>query len=68
VSGKNPRQDEIRIRTEAIANGVPLISTLQAAAAFVSGIEALKKQGISVRPLQDYGNRYTPPDLGATNA
>ena len=43
VSGKNPRQDEIRIRTQAIANGVPLISTLQAAAAFVSGIEALSK-------------------------
>jgi len=54
VSGKNPRQDEIHIRTHAIANNIPLISTLSAAGAFVNGIEALKKRGISVKPLQDY--------------
>ncbi|MBL7141042.1 MAG: carbamoyl-phosphate synthase large subunit [Planctomycetes bacterium] len=54
VSGKNPRQDEIQIRTHAIANNIPLISTLAAAGAFVNGIEALKKRGISVKPLQDY--------------
>ena len=54
VSGKNPRRDEIHIRTHAIANNIPLISTLSAAAAFVNGIEALKKRGISVKPLQDY--------------
>jgi len=57
VSGKNPRQDEIHIRTHAIANNIPLISTLSAAAAFVNGIEALKKRGITVKPLQDYGQR-----------
>jgi len=55
VSGKNPRRDEIHIRTHAIANNIPLISTLSAAAAFVNGIEALKKRGIAVKPLQDYG-------------
>jgi len=55
VSGKNPRRDEIYIRTHAIANNIPLISTLSAAAAFVNGIEALKKRGIAVKPLQDYG-------------
>jgi len=55
VSGKNPRRDEIHIRTHAIANNIPLISTLSAAAAFVNGIEALKKRGLSVKPLQDYG-------------
>ena len=54
VSGKNPRRDEIHIRTHAIANNIPLISTLSAAGAFVNGIEALKKRGISVKPLQDY--------------
>jgi len=61
VSGKNPRQDEIHIRTQTIANNIPLISTISAAAAFVNGIEALKKKGLSVKPLQEYGQRYTPP-------
>jgi carbamoyl-phosphate synthase large subunit len=55
VSGKHPRIDEIHIRTHAIANNIPLISTLSAAAAFVNGIEALKKRGIGVKPLQEYG-------------
>jgi carbamoyl-phosphate synthase large subunit len=55
VSGKTPRKDEITIRTQAIANAVPLISTIAAAAAFVQGIEALKKKGLSVKSLQEYG-------------
>jgi len=60
VSGKNPRKDEITIRTQAIANNIPLISTVSAAAAFVNGIEALKKQGLSVKTLQEYGRRRAP--------
>jgi len=54
VSGKTPRNDEITIRTQAIANNIPLISTLAAAGAFVSGIEALMKKGVSVKSLQEY--------------
>jgi carbamoyl-phosphate synthase large subunit len=54
VSGKTPRKDEITIRTLAIANNIPLISTLAAAGAFVSGIEALMKKGVSVKSLQEY--------------
>jgi len=65
VSGKNPRQDEVNIRTQAIANSIPLISTISAAAAFVNGIEALWKSGISVKSLQEFGQRYTPPKLPA---
>ena len=61
VSGKHPRMDEITIRTAAIANSIPLISTVSAAAAFVNGIEALKKHGLTVHPLQEYGQRYRPP-------
>ena len=68
VSGKNPRQDEISIRTEAIANRIPLISTLSGAAAFVNGIEALTKRGIAVKSLQEYGSHYTPPKLGPVPA
>ena len=54
VSGKPPRQDEIHIRSQAIAHGVPLISTVSAAGAVVNGIEARKKRGISVKALQEY--------------
>jgi carbamoyl-phosphate synthase large subunit len=61
VSGKNPRKDEVTIRTQAIACGIPLISTVSAAAAFVNGIEALKKRGLAVMSLQQYGQHYTPP-------
>jgi len=69
VSGKNPRRDEIQIRTHAIANGIPLISTLAAATAFVQGIEAMKKRGVTVRPLQEYGVAYAPPaQAGAAKA
>ena len=57
------KKDEIRIRTQAIANRIPLISTVTAATAFVNGIEALKKSGVSVRPLQDYGQRYEAPAM-----
>jgi carbamoyl-phosphate synthase large subunit len=63
VSGKNPRQDEVYIRTQAIANSIPLISNISAAQAFVQGIEALWKSGIAVKSLQEYGQRYTPPAL-----
>jgi carbamoyl-phosphate synthase large subunit len=61
VSGKNPRKDEIEIRTQAIARQIPLISTVAAAAAFVGGIEALKKRPIAVKSIQEYGQRYVPP-------
>ena len=61
VSGKNPRKDEVYIRSQAIANSIPLISTISAAAAFVNGIEAFWKSGISVKSLQEFGQRYTPP-------
>ncbi|MBE3099514.1 MAG: carbamoyl-phosphate synthase large subunit [Planctomycetes bacterium] len=61
VSGKTPRKDEVTIRTQAIARGIPLISTVSAAAAFVNGIEALRKRGLSVKSLQEFGQHYTPP-------
>jgi len=63
VSGKTPRKDEITIRTQAIANSIPLISTVSAAAAFVNGIEALKKRDLTVKSLQEYGQHYSPPHL-----
>ena len=54
VSGKNPRRDEIYIRNQALANNIPLVSTISAARAVVNGIEVLGKRGISVKTLQEY--------------
>lgn len=53
-SGKRCRQDEIAIRTTAIACNVSLITTLQGFAAAVQGIEALIKEGLKVKPIQEY--------------
>jgi carbamoyl-phosphate synthase large subunit len=38
----------------AVAHNVPLITTISGAAASVNGIEALLKEEIQVKPLQEY--------------
>jgi carbamoyl-phosphate synthase large subunit len=48
-----PRVDGYEIRSAAVAKGVPCITTVQAAAAVVQGIEASTAGGIGVRSLQD---------------
>ncbi|MFA4842967.1 MAG: carbamoyl-phosphate synthase large subunit, partial [Candidatus Omnitrophota bacterium] len=57
VSGKAPRQDEVRIRSTAVGFGVPVVTTLPGAQACVAGIEALIKKDLDVRPLQQYHKR-----------
>ncbi len=53
-SGKWPRLSEIAIRTNAVALGVPLITTVAGAQAAVEGIEALRKEGIGVKSIHEY--------------
>ncbi len=54
-SGKTPRKDETAIRTNAIARGIPLITTVEGARAFVNAMRRLKNEGgVTVRALQDY--------------
>jgi len=53
-SGKGPRTDEARIRRTATARGIPCVTTIAAASASASGIEALKRRDLQVRALQDY--------------
>ena len=53
-SGKNPREDEVKIRSGAVANRIPIMTTLRAAEASVQGIRSLQKIGLRVKPLQDY--------------
>ncbi|MBM3250552.1 MAG: carbamoyl-phosphate synthase large subunit [Candidatus Omnitrophica bacterium] len=59
VSGKVPRQDEVRIRSRAVSFGVPTVTTLPGATACVRAIEALVRHKISVKPLQKYHRKVT---------
>lgn len=52
--GRGSRGDGYFIRTEAALSGVPCITTMSAAITAVQGIAALKKNGISVKSLQEY--------------
>src|SRR4051794_16961047 len=48
-----PRVDGYEIRTAAVAAGIPCLTTVQAAAAAVQGIEELSRGEVGVRSLQD---------------
>ena len=54
TAGQAPREDQIAIRREAVLYHVPVITTMAGAMAAVLGLEALRGDGLSVRPLQDY--------------
>ncbi len=53
-SGRLPREDEIQIRSAATVLGIPCITTMAGAQASISGIEALLKRPLTVKPIQDY--------------
>ena len=54
-SGKETKEDERRIRSQAIMYSVPLITTISGAQASVNGIEYLiKRPAMSVKSLQEY--------------
>ncbi|MEM7699721.1 MAG: carbamoyl-phosphate synthase large subunit, partial [Verrucomicrobiota bacterium] len=53
-SGKVPRRDEVRIRSGALANRVPVITTMRGARACAGAISSLSSQALGVKPLQAY--------------
>jgi carbamoyl-phosphate synthase large subunit len=53
-TGHRPKQDQVSIRAVAVAHNVPLITTISGAAASVNGIEALLKEEVHVKSLQEY--------------
>jgi len=52
-SGKGARTDEGKIRAAAVQQGVPCITTIQAAEAAVKAMEALRVEEMTVESLQD---------------
>jgi len=54
-SGKVAKEDELKIRSNSILYGIPLITTVAGAQASVSAIESLiKKSKLSVKALQEF--------------
>ncbi|MCD9153007.1 carbamoyl-phosphate synthase large subunit [Aeromicrobium duanguangcaii] len=58
-SGVNARVDGYEIRTAAVAEGIPCLTTVQALAAAVQGIEAEIAGSIGVRSLQSWAETVT---------
>ena len=53
-SGKNPREDEIKIRTASMQNRIPIMTTLRGADAALMAIKSLQGSAVEVRALQEY--------------
>ena len=53
AGNSGPRVDGYEIRTAAVAANIPCLTTVQAAAAAVQGIEELIRGELGVRSLQD---------------
>ena len=53
-SGRRPRADESAIRVNAVAHGIPLITTSTAAEAAVEGIASLRSGPLRVKTIQEY--------------
>jgi carbamoyl-phosphate synthase large subunit len=53
-AGKTPREDEVKIRSAAVAQRIPIMTTMRAAKASVRGIRSLREQGFDVKCIQEY--------------
>ncbi|MGA3170947.1 MAG: carbamoyl-phosphate synthase large subunit [Chthoniobacteraceae bacterium] len=53
-AGKTPREDEVKIRSAAVAQRIPIMTTMRAAKASLRGIRSLLQQGFGVKCIQEY--------------
>jgi carbamoyl-phosphate synthase large subunit len=53
-SGKIPREHEVTIRNAALAQKIPIMTTVRAAQASANGIRSLQTSKLQVRSLQEY--------------
>lgn len=53
-SGKKPREDETKMRSNAYLHGTPIITTPQGVLAAAEGIEYLTKGEFGVKSIQEY--------------
>ncbi|HCN75698.1 MAG TPA: carbamoyl-phosphate synthase large subunit, partial [Verrucomicrobiales bacterium] len=60
-SGKNTREDEVKIRTATMQNRIPIMTTLRGADAALMAIKSLQASEVQVRALQEYHSQSSPP-------
>jgi len=53
-SGKNTREDELKIRTAIMQNRIPIMTTLRGTDAALRAIKSLQASEVQVRALQEY--------------
>ena len=53
-AGQVPRADEVKIRTAAMQNRIPIMTTLRGADAALRAIKSLQGSEVQVRALQEY--------------
>ncbi|MGI9008062.1 MAG: carbamoyl-phosphate synthase large subunit [Streptosporangiaceae bacterium] len=56
-----PRRDGYEIRTAAVRRGLPCVTTIAGLAAIVQGIEAIMRNEVGVRSLQQHAARISQP-------
>ena len=56
-SGKQPRADEVVIRSTAVGNRIPIMTTLRAAAASAQAIASIAKSPLTVKSLQEHHSK-----------
>jgi carbamoyl-phosphate synthase large subunit len=59
-----PRLDGYEIRTAAVRRGIPCVTTVQGLAAAVQGIEAITRDEVGVRSLQEHAARLRESGFG----
>ena len=52
--GRGPRADGYQIRTAAATHGIACVTTMSAAQALVQGLQAVRDDDITVKPLQEH--------------
>jgi carbamoyl-phosphate synthase large subunit len=62
--GQAPRSDGYEIRTAAVGNGIPHVTTMSGILAAIQGIEALRSGTLSARSLQVYHRDHAGPSQG----
>jgi len=58
-SGRIPREDEVKIRSQVVLYNIPYTTTIYGAQATVTGIEMLIKKDLGVKSLQEYHKMKT---------
>ena len=53
-AGKKSQMDSKPIRSAAVSQGIPYITTLEGAQAAISGMDSTERTGFSVKPIQEY--------------